>query len=232
VALSFPVALASFPPHFRDGGPSIHQWNREAVFMADSRREGLQSGLVPSDVVAVEALRNASNPPPLASEAKDDKGIPLVWRIFGGTVLSIAAMVAVTLYQQLHTKVETLSDTLVKKEEFFSHRKGVWDRFSEMQKQGDAVDTELKQRCARLEEQVKINEQLRQEIIPEVKQMRELLLAHFKDGSMKMEQQVKAGDLDRKKLLDEVHQLQERLARMESRMTPSDVKSAVYEKKE
>jgi hypothetical protein len=199
--------------------------------MAECRKDS-GSHLETDLIVAAEALRNAANPSPAAPEAKEDKGIPLVWRIFGGTVLSIAAMVAVTLYQQLHSKVESLSDALVKKDEFFEHRKCVWERMQTMQKQGDAVDTDLKQRCARLEEQVKINEQLRQEIIPELKQMRELMVAHLKDSSSKMEQQVKMGDEDRKKLVEQVRQLEDRLAKMETQAAAAEVKSATYQKRE
>jgi hypothetical protein len=197
--------------------------------MAEVRRESCadlhgQSGIM----LAAETLRNASNLPAAGPETKEEKSIPLVWRIFGGTVLSIGAMLAVTLYSQLSAKVDGLTSATINKDEFFALRKYFWDRLQSVQSQGDATDTELKQRCARLEEQVKINEQLRQEIVPELKQIRDTMIAYLKDSSAQLEQQVKTSEAERKKLADEVHALQERLVKMATR--PPEIRSAVFQK--
>src|SRR5207302_2481288 len=82
-------------------------------------------------VLTANVLRRASAP--LAAPApKGEEHFPLFWRIFGTTVLSIAALVAVTLYQQLsnaitdlrgqcHAVSEACGD-LVKKDEYNASR--------------------------------------------------------------------------------------------------------------
>jgi hypothetical protein len=195
--------------------------------MSEPRRD--QSAAMRSQgatLLAAESLRSGTSPP----EAKEEKGIPLVWRIFGGTVLSIGALIAVTLYQQLHNKVETLADALVKKEEFFDHRKGIWDRIEKLRSKEQEVDGQIQERCTRLEQQVKSCEEMYKEMLPEMKLMRETFIAHLKESSVRLEQQVKSGEEERKKLLAEIQQLRERLATMERKKASPPVKITGYEK--
>jgi DNA repair exonuclease SbcCD ATPase subunit len=200
--------------------------------MADSRKDQSPALRSPaSTLLAAETLRSSSSPA-AQEEAKEEKRIPLVWRIFGGTVLSIGALIAITLYQQLHNKVETLADTLVKKQEFFDSRKGIWDHMEKLRAQGQSVDAEIQQRCARLEQQAKTSEEHHQEIVPELKQVREMLFTCLKESSGRLDRQVKAAEEERKKLLQEIQQLRDRLAALEAQKAPSSpVKTAVYEKK-
>jgi chromosome segregation ATPase len=190
---------------------------------------GLGQGAA-APVVASETLRSGGSPAP--AEVPEEKRIPLVWRIFGGTVLSISALVAVTLYQQLHNKVEGLGDTLVKKEEFFDHRKGVWDRLEKLRSQAQAADAEIQQRCARLEEQAKCLEGVHKELGPEVKQLRDLLVGYLKENATRLQQQVTSGAEERKALVREVKELRERLAAVESRKAGAGpIKRTGYEDK-
>jgi hypothetical protein len=197
--------------------------------MADSRKDQCQeSGTPGAPILALETLRNSSAPP-AKEEGKEDKGIPMIWRIFGGTVLSIAALIAVTLYQQLYAKVENLCETSVKKDDFFRVRKGFWDLLEKQHTNEQAVDAELGQRCARLEQQAKVCVDLYQEITPEVKKMREMLLTYQMERSERLERQVKAAEEERKQLLGEIRELRDRLASVEKKKTPG-VKKASFRK--
>src|SRR5262249_6686951 len=161
-------------------------------------------------------LRSTSQAPAVDEAAKEEKKLPMFWRVFGGTVLSIAALLAVTLYQQLHGKIERISDTdvnkdefndfkktnwdrpgekekaedaaagnelgkrclqieqtMVKKDEFFDHRKSSWDRVDKIRASGETAAADLRQRCAQLELQVKQADELRKEMLQEIKQVRE-----------------------------------------------------------
>jgi uncharacterized phage infection (PIP) family protein YhgE len=80
---------------------------------------------------------------------KDDEKLSIFWRVFGGTILSIGALVVVTLFNNL---TSTLSDLraeinkanearaqavaeMVRKEEFNSRMTSNWDRMQTLQKQ-------------------------------------------------------------------------------------------------
>jgi hypothetical protein len=81
-------------------------------------------------------------------EESEEKRFPLFWRVFGGTLLSIAALVLINVYQgfsnglhdlrndmghlnnDVRKELGRLSETqadLVKKEEFVSRMTSVWD---------------------------------------------------------------------------------------------------------
>jgi DNA repair exonuclease SbcCD ATPase subunit len=202
--------------------------------MANSREEFEQPQRVQSaTVLAAETLRNSCQPPPATGEqAKEEKGVPLVWRIFGGTVLSIAALVAVTLYQQLHNKVEAIGDHCLKKEEFLESRKGIWDHMEKIRAQEDCTDTDLKQRCTRLEQQARSSEDMHKETAAEMKQVRDMLFTLLKESSSQVEQRAKVWEEERKKLLTEIQQLRDRLASLEARKTAdAGVRPATYRKK-
>jgi hypothetical protein len=202
--------------------------------MADERRD--QPQILrdqAATILAAESLRSGGLPPcPDGKEAREDKGIPMVWRIFGGTVLSITALVAVTLYQQLHNKVENLGDISLKREEFFEHRKGVWDRIEKLRAQEDGIDGQLKERCTRLEEQAKIGEEHHKDAVSEMNQIREMLFSFLKETTNRVEQRAKMGEEERKSLVSEIQHLRERLATLESAKAKQlPVKPVKYQKK-
>jgi hypothetical protein len=189
--------------------------------VSESRRDAVPpERILGAPILAAETLRTGSTAAAEAPAKEEKTGIPMVWRIFGGTVLSVMALLAVTLYQQLFNKVENLSSQLLKREEFFDFRKGIWDYIQKFQNAEQATDGELQQRCTRLEQQAKQSDDQHKEIVPELRQMRDMLLTYLKDGE------------ERKKLLAEIQQLRERLAAMEAQKSPSRVNTAAYERKD
>jgi hypothetical protein len=106
-------------------------------------------------------------------------------------------------------------------------RKGIWDQIEKLRGSEQGVDGELQQRCARLEQRAKCCAEAYQEMAPEVKTMRELLLSYQKERSERLEQQVRASDEERKQLLGEIQRLRDRLASVEMRKA-ADVKKASF----
>jgi DNA repair exonuclease SbcCD ATPase subunit len=93
------------------------------------------------EYLAVETARSSSQPPPPAKSAetkKDEEKIHVFWRLFGGTVLSIVALVAITLYNNLNGSITDLRQelsrerearaTLAKKDDVDARAKTQWDR--------------------------------------------------------------------------------------------------------
>jgi DNA repair exonuclease SbcCD ATPase subunit len=183
-------------------------------------------------VLESESLRSAATEKE-PSPAKDEERISIFWRVFGGTLLSIAALVIITLCQyfnnslnevrrdlgQLGTDLrkdlghltETKGD-LVTKDEFASRLKSVWDNLREIQADHNIL-TALKERANLLEQRLKNSEDDRKELAREVQHLREQ----------------KAIEDDRKELVRELQRLRERLSAMEGRQGVSAaIKPAVH----
>jgi chromosome segregation ATPase len=159
--------------------------------------------------------------------------MPLFWRVFGGTVLSIAALACVTAYQQLtgninevrgdlgHLSTDLRKDMgrlgeaqadLVRKDEFNTRMKSVWDSLKELRAEGGAIAA-LRERGALVEQQLKAGDEERKELGRELQRLRE----------------ARAGDEERRELLRELQALRERLAAMEGRQpAPPEVKPAAH----
>ena len=164
------------------------------MFAHREQKEDAIIRLPTAALVATESLRRPgpqafSEAPPGRAEEK----IPIFWRVFGGTVLSIAALACMTVYQQfnngindlrkeLNAERETRAD-LVKKDEVSNRLSQVWTGI----KDASAANTEItaiKERCAILQEQLK------------------------------------AADNDRKAQCSELQLLRERLSRLEGQIAP------------
>jgi chromosome segregation ATPase len=176
--------------------------------------------LSPTDpLIAAEMLRQASEGGKPKDEGKDEKAMPLFWRVFGGTVLSIAALVTMTAYQsltgtiaELRTELNHLNTDLhkelgrageaqaelVKKEEADSRLASVWRGIKEMQDERKELNA-LRERCQGLMDAFKSSEQERQRLAREVQGLRER----------------QAADEERQALVAEVQKLRERLAGLE-----------------
>lgn len=112
------------------------------------------------EYLAVETARSASQPPPPAKHGepkKDEEKIHVFWRLFGGTVLSIVALVAITLYNNINGSINDLRQELsrerearaglVKKEDADTRSKSQWDRIRAVE--GYKLDIEaVKERTA------------------------------------------------------------------------------------
>jgi hypothetical protein len=142
------------------------------------------------------------------------------WRIFGATILSIVALGAVTLYQQLAGGLSDVRHELgqmTKKEEFVTSRTKVWEKFFEIQKNTEHGDVVLADRCARLEQQLANLEAVRKEMVHELEWLRETTVSALKDRSRLLEEQVKTGQAGYQEMVKELQQLQTRLATLEGR---------------
>jgi hypothetical protein len=191
-----------------------------------------------SQVLAAETLRNGSAKGAEGS-GSDEKGVPVIWRIFGGTLLSISALVAITLYQQLSNriennhdalvkKVETISDTMAKKQEFFDSRKALFERIEALRKDTLAGDIELRQRSIRLEEQLKASDDKAKDMARSIQILQETLASYatLRDKTVRLEQQF--GDMrdERARLVQDLQQVRERIASVEGRTSASSKKSS------
>jgi len=101
----------------------------------------------------------------------DDEKISLFWRVFGGTILSIAALVTITIFNnvsstlsELRSEVNKANEArtqlvadMVKKEEFQTRMKSNWDRVLTLQQQNNtqaATMTSLKTEIDGLKERL------------------------------------------------------------------------------
>jgi chromosome segregation ATPase len=172
----------------------------------------------------------AQAPAAPGNDKDEGVGISLFWRIFGGTLLSIAAMVGITLYQQVANQVNALRTDLgylntdlrkdlgrvtenygelVKKEEVAGRTKSVWDAIKELR--GDRTElAALKERCEVLLEMLRAGERERRQLARELQKLREQ----------------RAGAEERLALVREVQQLRERIARLQGRRAAQAVRPA------
>jgi hypothetical protein len=181
----------------------------------------------PSTPVLAELLRQgaeAGKADPV-TPGQGEGRLSLFWRAFGGALLGVAALVAVTVYQQftaqltevrndlshlnndLRKELGRLSEAqggLLKKDEFAGRARSAWDGLKEVQGERTTLTT-LKERCALLAELVKAGEQQRRELAGELRRLREQ----------------RAGAEERRELVRELHALRERLANLEGRNSPS-----------
>jgi hypothetical protein len=99
----------------------------------------------------VEALRaGGESAKPVRA---DDERISLFWRVFGGTILSIGALVAITLFNnlmstitELRSEINKINDhraELVKKDEFNTRMTSTWERVQALQTQNNTQNAAL-----------------------------------------------------------------------------------------
>jgi uncharacterized protein (DUF3084 family) len=115
---------------------------------------------------------------------KGEERISLFWRVFGGTLLSIAALVVVTVYQQFSNSLFELRNDMIhlnesradllRKDEFNTRMNAVWGSMKDLQT-AEAPLTALRERSALLEQQLKAAEDERKELTRQLQQMRERL---------------------------------------------------------
>jgi septal ring factor EnvC (AmiA/AmiB activator) len=132
--------------------------------------------LRPGLAVATETLRSKGEACHTdAAPPRGEEKISVFWRVFGGTLLSIAALVVMTVYQQVNASItelraavarvnETHAD-LAKKEELNSRTSKIWDTLTKvttdlpaMKTHDDILDSqfktaeqERKELCARIQ---------------------------------------------------------------------------------
>jgi septal ring factor EnvC (AmiA/AmiB activator) len=141
--------------------------------------------------VARQPIPVAAPLPARNKELKGEEHWPVLWRVFGTTVLSIAALIAITLYNQVSAGLNELRNDLnhcnasqgelVKKDEFNGRIQelngrttAAWNSTKEVQA---SQATSLAQRAAALEQEVKAGEDERKELARDLQRLRERLAA-------------------------------------------------------
>ena len=174
-------------------------------------------------LLASETLRNAAHRHiHRTDKAKEEGGISMFWRVFGGTIFSIVALVIITAYTQMTGNISDLRKELtqvqadlLKKDEFNTRLTSLWNSIKELQ----AANTTL----AALNERFKhIDQQMNNQSQSRDDERKELL--------RKVSEQRKTSEDERKELqrrIDEVSQKvqsqAERLAALEGRQSSPNV---------
>src|SRR5262249_46233550 len=167
-----------------------------------------------------------------AKSFKGEEKISLFWRLFGGTLLSIAALVCVTIYQQfnsaigeMRTNINRLTESradLLSQSDFNTRVASLWTNLKEVQSATSTLSA-LKEHSSLLDQQVKaLQDQLNSRMQAMSANIKELdaplaAAAAQKERAALLEQQVKTSDEERKELTKELQQLRERLAVLEGR---------------
>jgi uncharacterized phage infection (PIP) family protein YhgE len=131
------------------------------VGIRDNAQEEAPERRSRSDDVALVAqtFRAVAEAPDAAEkpEKKDDEKLSIFWRVFGGTILSIAALVVITLFNNLTTtladlraeinkaneaRAQAVADML-RKDEFNTRMTTNWDRIQNLQQQNNAQNAIL-----------------------------------------------------------------------------------------
>jgi hypothetical protein len=105
---------------------------------------------------------------------KEEQKVSLFWRLFGGTLLSIVALLVVTAYQQVSGaiadlratigRVQEVSADFVKKDDVNNRTTGLWNAVREVSGQVP----EMKTRTAELEARLQAAEQEKKELADKV----------------------------------------------------------------
>jgi len=102
--------------------------------------------------VVAEAMR-AGTEAPKAATKPNEEGISIFWRVFGGTILSIAALVVITLFNNITStlselrgdvnKINEYRADLLKKDEFNTRMSSTWERVQGLQSQNNVQNATL-----------------------------------------------------------------------------------------
>ncbi len=173
-------------------------------------------------LISAEVLRSAAAHQPRAAKNSDEK-ISLFWRIFGGTILSIVALVIITAGQMAFSSLHDLEKDmahlkeskadLVRMDEYSATRTKIWERMQDMQKDVagyTAPINQLKDRVAQIEDQCKT-------LSSDRKDSQELG-ATLKERLVQFEQQLAAI----KASLKDIQAVQQTLSAMQEKMTLRD----------
>jgi hypothetical protein len=135
-------------------------------------------------LLAAEALRRAAEGSRPAAEppAKGEERMSLFWRVFGGTLLSIAALVVITVYQQFNGTINELRadilrldearGDLVKKDELNTRMAPVWNGLNDAKAGGSGLAA-VREKQALQDQQIKQLDDERKDLLREVQLLRE-----------------------------------------------------------
>lgn len=123
-------------------------------------------------LLASETLRNAARRHIRADKPTkgEEGGISMFWRVFGGTIFSIVALVVITAYTQMTGTISDLRKELtqvqgdiLKKDEFNNRLTSIWNTIKELQTTGSALAA-LNERFKVADDQRKVSADERKEL--------------------------------------------------------------------
>ena len=181
-----------------------------------------QNGSRDSTLLAVATLNGADRASRAQSQARvegDEQKISVFWRVFGGAIISIAALAAITLYNniagaiaELRTEIGRGNEAraeLVKKDEFNSRSTSMWNRIQELQAMQLGM-TSLKEKVSGLEQQLRAAEEDHKALL-----QAQVQISGLQEKAASREAQAKAVEEERKTLCKELLVLRERIAKLE-----------------
>jgi hypothetical protein len=181
-----------------------------------------QNGLGDSTLLAVATLKGADrayHAQPQQKAEADEQKISIFWRVFGGAIISIAALAAITLYNNLATGIAELRTEigrgndaraeLVKKDEFNSRSTSMWNRIQELQAMQLAM-TSLKEKVSGLEQQLRAADEDHKSLL-----QAQVQISGLQEKAAAREALLKSAEEERKVLCKEVAALRERIAKLE-----------------
>ena len=199
-------------------------------------REHEHGSLDATTEAAVLTVATQRPPEPTRHKHDSDEKLSLFWRVFGGTILSIVALVGITIYNNLSSSISELRSELnrvneargelVKKEEFNARTQNVWDRVQNLQELRVTV-TALKEQVAGLGDKKGEFQALQDRLTLIEQRLRmaeddhkalakaELAVAALEQKAAARETQLKAAEDERKDLARHLQDLRERLAKVE-----------------
>jgi hypothetical protein len=195
----------------------------------DQRQAASPSRAEDSLVLAAATLRN-STAAPLPPAPKGEDRLTWFWRICGGTVLSVLALAAVTVYNQFNAAlgdlrsainhaVESQAD-LVKKDEFNGRLAAVWNGIKEAQGLSETVTT-LKERSLVLDHKLKEDDQKAESLGKEVQALT-AMVSGLKERALLSEQKAKSDDEVKETLRKELRDMTATITTLKERLEVQD----------
>jgi hypothetical protein len=194
-------------------------------------------------ILAAETLRSGHTLKLPKREEKPEEKLSLFWRLFGGTMLSICALVVITAYQQLaggihdlRSDVGRLRDTsadFLKKDDYNTRATQLWNRINEWNGLNTSVSV-LTNKMSGLEQQFAAAERDRKDMqgplalvaalkekLTGLEEQRKVSEQDHKDlvamaaNLATLTKQLKEADTERREMCRELQNLRERLAKLE-----------------
>jgi DNA repair exonuclease SbcCD ATPase subunit len=197
--------------------------------------QGREGVILASGAFQAGELAHTASPKPRDPSHIDDR-MSVFWRVFGGTILSILALIAVTLYNNLTSQINELRSELnrvnearaelVKKEEFNTRNQNMWDRLQSLQDLRVTVTALKEQLTSQNEKSIDVKAvtdklgalelRLKQAEDDHKATMKaEVSIAGLEQKGTARDAQLKAMEDDRKDLVRQLQELRERLAKVE-----------------
>ena len=177
-------------------------------------KEATLAGKSGANLLAAETLRNGAESAAAAESPRGEERLSIFWRVFGGTLLSIAALVVITVYNQFNTSLIDLRKEmnqlyenraeLLRKDEFNNRLSSVWTAMKDLQGTTQslaALNERAKLLEQHLERQARHAEEDRKELCRKLDEQRKAAEDDRKETQRKLEEQRKLAEAERGELL-------------------------------